>query len=142
MSEKQVRVINNRDRYYNGAHKWGILLIPASQVERYERVWFSVVQETGVVEIKENIVKPKTVKELKEILDHAGVEYGKSAKQAELQALVDGLTEAGTEDESEAGTEDIEALKQKLLDEAIVDTLEGLDDEAVRTIARENALID
>lgn len=94
-----------------------------------------------MVEIKENIVKPKTVKELKEILDHAGVKYEKSAKQAELQALVDGLTEAGPEEEDEAG-EDLEALKQKLLDEAIVDTLEGLDDEAVRTIARENALID
>ena len=84
-----VRVINNKNRIYNWAKKWQILDIDKEKTDDYIRAWFSVVKwkiEKKNIVVNENL---KTVKECKEILDHAWIEYDKKLKVAELNQLVE-----------------------------------------------------
>jgi hypothetical protein len=136
-----VRVINNRNRLYNWARKWQILDIDNSKVDDYIRAWFSVVKEK--IE-KKNIVIPnqnlKTVKECKDILDHAGVEYDKKLKVSELNKLVLKLeSEKTNEDE----TKDDVNYWELLVDEWILDEseLEWKSEKELKQLASDNWLI-
>ena len=136
-----LRVINNKDRVYNWAKKWQILDIDDSKLDDYLQAWFTVVKE--VIE-KKNIVKNdknlRTVKECKEILDHAWVEYDKKLKVSDLNKLVDEL-------EKQNNTEKTDDLSKNyaeiLVDEWILEEseLEWKTDKDLEQLATDNWLI-
>lgn len=136
-----VRVINNKNRIYNWAKKWQILEVDESKLDDYIRAWFSVVKEK--IEKKNIVLEPqtlKTAKECKDILDHAGVEYDKKLKVAELNKLVDELeSEKTNEDE----TKDNVNYWELLVDEWILDEseLEWKSDKELKQLAIDNWLI-
>lgn len=136
-----VRVINNRNRIYNWAKKWQILEVDESKLDDYIRAWFSVVKEK--IEKKNIVLEPqtlKTAKECKDILDHAGIEYDKKLKVAELNKLVDKLESEKTyEDE----TKDNVNYWEFLVDEWILDEseLEWKSDKELKQLAIDNWLI-
>lgn len=136
-----VRVINNRNRIYNWAKKWQILEVDESKLDDYIRAWFSVVKEK--IEKKNIVLEPqtlKTAKECKDILDHAGIEYDKKLKVAELNKLVDKLeSEKTNEDE----TKDNVNYWELLVDEWILDEseLEWKSDKELKQLAIDNWLI-
>lgn len=143
MSNKLVKVINNKDRYFNWARKGWILEVDKNRLSYYLQNWFSEVKE---IETKENIVKKdvdtRTAKELKEILDHNGVEYEKKAKKSILEVLVKEIeTKENTSDNEDNSTNEV--LKAKLIEEAIVSTedLEWKTDAEIEQIAKDNWLI-
>lgn len=136
-----VRVINNRNRIYNWAKKWQILEVDESKLDDYIRAWFSVVKEK--IEKKNIVLEPqtlKTAKECKDILDHAGVEYDKKLKVAELNKLVDKLeSEKTSEDETKDNVNYWELLvEQWILDEL---ELEWKSDKELKQLASDNWLI-
>ena len=51
---KTIRVINNRDRYYNWAYKGQVLEIDSEMLDHYLEVWFSLVEEQK--QEKKNII--------------------------------------------------------------------------------------
>lgn len=136
-----VRVINNRNRIYNWAKKWQILEVDESKLDDYIRAWFSVVKEK--IEKKNIVLEPqtlKTAKECKDILDHAGIEYDKKLKVAELNKLVDKIeSEKTNEDE----TKDNANYWELLVDEWILDEseLEWKSDKELKQLAIDNWLI-
>jgi len=136
-----VRVINNRNRIYNWAKKWQILEVDESKLDDYIRAWFSVVKEK--IEKKNIVLEPqtlKTAKECKDILDHAGIEYDKKLKVAELNKLVDKIeSEKTNEDE----TKDNVNYWELLVDEWILDEseLEWKSDKELKQLAIDNWLI-
>ncbi len=135
-----VRVINNKNRIYNWAKKWQIIDIDDSKLEDYIQAWFSVVKEK--IE-KKNIVEPKnqrTWKECKDILDHAGVEYDKKLKVADLNKLVDQLESDKT---NTSENNDNINYSELLVDEWILDEseLEWKSDKELKQLAIDNWLI-
>lgn len=136
-----VRVINNRNRIYNWAKKWQILEVDESKLDDYIRAWFSVVKEK--IEKKNIVLEPqnlKTAKECKDILDHAGIEYDKKLKVAELNKLVDKLeSEKTNEDE----TKDNINYWELLIDEWILEEseLEWKSEKELKQLAIDNWLI-
>lgn len=135
-----VRVINNKNRIYNWAKKWQIIDIDASKLDDYIQAWFSVVKEK--IE-KKNIVEPKnqrTWKECKDILDHAGIEYYKKLKVADLNKLVDQLESDKTNtSENDDNINYSELLvEQWILDES---ELEWKSDKELKQLAIDNWLI-
>ncbi len=135
-----VRVINNKNRIYNWAKKWQIIDIDDSKLDDYIRVWFSVVKEK--IE-KKNIVEPKnqrTWKECKDILDHAGIEYDKKLKVADLNKLVDQLESDKT---NTSENDDNINYSELLIDEWILDEseLEWKSDKELKQLAIDNWLI-
>lgn len=144
---KLIKVINNKDRYFNGARKGQIIQVDETRLNYYIQNGFSLVRE---VEEKKNIVTTpttpttpvRTKKELYIILDHLWVEYDKNLKVAELEALVREVEEKQkTADETK--TTDIEAIKKQLVDDAIVEVteLEWKTDAEILQIATDNWLI-
>lgn len=136
-----VRVINNRNRIYNWAKKWQILEVDESKLDDYIRAWFSVVKEK--IEKKNIVLEPqtlKTAKECKDILDHAGIEYDKKLKVAELNKLVDELeSKKINEDETNDNVNYWELLvEQWILDES---ELEWKSDKELKQLAIDNWLI-
>lgn len=136
-----VRVINNRNRIYNWAKKWQILEVDESKLDDYIRAWFSVVKEK--IEKKNIVLEPqtlKTAKECKDILDHAGIEYDKKLKVAELNKLVDKIeSEKTNEDETKDNVNYWELLvEQWILDES---ELEWKSDKELKQLAIDNWLI-
>ncbi|PZM85067.1 hypothetical protein DLH72_02195 [Candidatus Gracilibacteria bacterium] len=141
---KKVRVINNKDRYFNGARKGQVLEIDSEMVSYYEKNGFSVI---GNVISKENIVKDKqedgrTTKELKEILDHHGVDYKGVSKKEDLLELVKSIETEKTEDETEKNS-DLEEIKTQIINEAIEteENLAKLSENEILEIAKNNGLI-
>lgn len=135
-----VRVINNKNRIYNWAKKWQIVDISEEKLDDYIRAWFSVVKEK--IE-KKNIVEPqnlKTAKECKDILDHAGVEYDKKLKVAELNKLVNELESKKTNEDE---TNDNVNYWELLVDEWILEEseLEWKSDKELKQLAIDNWLI-
>lgn len=136
-----VRVINNRNRIYNWAKKWQTLEVDESKLDDYIRAWFSVVKEK--IEKKNIVLEPqtlKTAKECKDILDHAGVEYDKKLKVAELNKLVDELESKKTNEDE---TNDNVNYWELLVDEWILDEseLEWKSDKELKQLAIDNWLI-
>lgn len=145
MSEK-VRVINNRDRYFNWAKRWQILEIEKNMLSYYENAWFSLVSEiipkNGIVE-KEKIEEDwRTVKELKAILDHNWIEYNEKAKKPELLELVKDLEKKSDDSEKEEKT-DLEKIKEQILAENIEnkENLVKMSDSEIMELAENNGLI-
>lgn len=135
-----VRVINNKNRIYNWAKKWQIIDIDDSKLDDYIQAWFSVVKEK--IE-KKNIVEPKnqrTWKECKDILDHAGIEYDKKLKVADLNKLVDQLESDKT---NTSENDDNINYSELLVDEWILDEseLEWKSDKELKQLAIDNWLI-
>mgnify|MGYP006981762237 FL=1 len=135
-----VRVINNKNRIYNWAKKWQIIVIDDSKLDDYIQAWFSVVKEK--IE-KKNIVEPKnqrTWKECKDILDHAGIEYDKKLKVADLNKLVDQLESDKT---NTSENDDNINYSELLVDEWILDEseLEWKSDKELKQLAIDNWLI-
>lgn len=135
-----VRVINNKNRIYNWAKKWQIIDIDDSKLDDYIRAWFSVVKEK--IE-KKNIVEPKnqrTWKECKDILDHAGIEYDKKLKVADLNKLVDQLESDKT---NTSENDDNINYSELLVEEWILDEseLEWKSDKELKQLAIDNWLI-
>jgi hypothetical protein len=136
-----VRIINNRNRIYNWAKKWQILEVDESKLDDYIRAWFSVVKEK--IEKKNIVLEPqnlKTAKECKDILDHAGIEYDKKLKVAELNKLVDSLESKKTSDDE---TKDNVNYWELLIDEWILDEseLEWKSEKELKQLASDNWLI-
>lgn len=136
-----VKVINNRNRIYNWAKKWQILEVEESKLDDYIRAWFSVVKEK--IEKKNIVLEPqnlKTAKECKDILDHAGIEYDKKLKVAELNKLVD---ELGKNNNQVTEDDDNIDYKTLLVDEWILDEseLEWKSDKELKQLAIDNWLI-
>lgn len=141
---KKVRVINNKDRYFNWARKGQVLEIDSEMVSYYEKNGFSVIWN---VISKENIVKDKqedgrTTKELKEILDHHWVDYKWVSKKEDLLELVKSIETEKTEDETEK-TSDLEEIKTQIINEAIEteENLAKLSENEILEIAKNNGLI-
>lgn len=152
-----VQVINTKNRLYNGVKKGGIINIPAEKVFEYEIAWFSVIEE------KKNIVKAPvvpsmswlpgiddslTIPQLKEQLNHLGVNYDNAKVKLDYQKLLsEALTKPTGEEKWDETSEDneknIDDLKQQLVDEKIVDEseLEGKTDDEITQIATDNWLI-
>lgn len=141
MSEKLVKVLNNKDRYFNGARKGGILEVAENRVNYYLQNWFSLVTE--VVE-KKNIVQTEKLESkefYQEKLDHLWVKYNKNFWAKKLSELL-----KSTQKKSDPSDEDLsntEALKTQLIEEAIVpqEELEGKTNEEIIQIATDNWLI-
>lgn len=136
-----VRVINNRNRIYNWAKKWQILEVDESKLDDYIRAWFSIVKEK--IEKKNIVLEPqalKTAKECKDILDHAGIDYDKKLKVAELNKLVDELDSKKTNEDE---TNDNVNYLELLVDEWILDEseLEWKSDKELKQLAIDNWLI-
>ncbi len=136
-----VRVINNRNRIYNWAKRWQILEVDESKLDDYIRAWFSVVKEK--IEKKNIVLEPqnlKTAKECKDILDHAGIEYDKKLKVAELNKLVDSLESKKTIDDE---TKDDINYWELLIDEWILEEseLEWKSGKELKQLAIDNWLI-
>lgn len=144
MSEK-VRVINNRDRYFNWAKRWQILEIEKNMLSYYENAWFSLVYEVipknGIVNKKETEEDNRTVEELKAILDHHWVEYKAKAKKTELLELVKDLEKKS--DDSEEQKSDLEKIKEQILAENIEnkENLAKMSDSEIMELAENNGLI-
>lgn len=141
---KKVRVINNKDRYFNWARKGQVLEIDSEMVSYYEKNGFSVIWN---VISKENIVKDKqedgrTTKELKEILDHHWVDYKWVSKKEDLLELVKSIETEKTEDETEKNS-DLEEIKTQIINEAIEteENLAKLSENEILEIAKNNGLI-
>lgn len=141
---KTVKVINNKDRYFNWARKWQVIQVDENRVAYYLQHGFSLVKE---VQEKKNIVNPqepvRTKAELYKILDHYWVEYTTKMKVAELEQLVvEAEAEVQTEQDSNEQT-DIESIKEQLVDEAIVDQseLKWKTNAEIMQIAKDNWLI-
>lgn len=149
MSEKLVKVINNKDRYFNWARKGGILEVAANRVAYYLQNWFSLLEK---IEEKKNIVQDNankqdfpgvdndiTIPKLKEQLDHHGVDYSDFKKKADYQKALSNVLIASNEG-SDDNDSNIETLKKQLVDEAIVtaDELEGKTDAEIEEIAHNN----
>ena len=49
-----VKVKNLKDRYYNWARKWDILIIDDSKLQDYLNAWFELVEEKETPENPEN----------------------------------------------------------------------------------------
>lgn len=136
-----VRVINNKNRIYNWVKKWQILEVEESKLDDYIRAWFSVVKEK--IEKKNIVLEPqnlKTAKECKDILDHAGIEYDKKLKVAELNKLVVELESKKTnEDENNDNVNYWELL----VDEWILEEseLEWKSDKELKQLVIDNWLI-
>lgn len=145
MSEK-IRVINNRDRYYNWAYKWNILEIDKNSLEEYLNAWFSLVSEVipknGIVNKKDTEEDNRTVEELKAILDHHWVEYKAKAKKTELLELVKDLEKKSDNSEKEEKT-DLEKIKEQILAENIEnkENLAKMSDSEIMELASNNGLI-
>lgn len=144
---KLIKVINNKDRYFNGARKGQIIQVDETRLNYYIQNGFSLVRE---VEEKKNIVTDpttptiptRTKKELYAILEHLWIEYDKNLKVAELEALVREVEEKQqTADDSKST--DIDVVKKQLVDDAIVEVteLEGKTDAEILQIATDNWLI-
>lgn len=136
-----VRVINNRNRIYNWAKKWQTLEVDESKLDDYIRAWFSVVKEK--IEKKNIVLEPqnlKTAKECKDILDHAGIDYDKKLKVAELNKLVDELDSKKTNEDE---TNDNVNYWELLVDEWILEEseLEWKSDKELKQLAIDNWLI-
>lgn len=144
---KLIKVINNKDRYFNGARKGQIIQVDETRLNYYIQNGFSLVRE---VEEKKNIVTDpttpitptRTKKELYAILEHLWVEYDKNLKVAELEALVREVEEKQQTVDDSKGT-DIDVVKKQLVDDAIVEAteLEGKTDAEILQIATDNWLI-
>ena len=144
---KLIKVINNKDRYFNGARKGQIIQVDETRLNYYIQNGFSLVRE---VEEKKNIVTDpttpitptRTKKELYAILEHLWVEYDKNLKVAELEALVREVEEKQQTADDSKGT-DIDVVKKQLVDDAIVEAteLEGKTDAEILQIATDNWLI-
>lgn len=145
MSNKLVKVINNKDRYFNWARKGWILEIDKNRLNYYLQNWFSEVKN---IEEKKNIVNNNTVKlESKEFyqkeLDHLWIKFNKNLWAKKLNEL---LIEAKKENENDwewKADSDIETLKTQLVEQAIVavDELEWKSDDEITQIATDNWLI-
>lgn len=144
---KLIKVINNKDRYFNGARKGQIIQVDETRLNYYIQNGFSLVRE---VEEKKNIVTDpttpntptRTKKELYAILEHLWVEYDTNLKVAELEALVREVEEKQQTADDSKGT-DIDVVKKQLVDDAIVEAteLEGKTDAEILQIATDNWLI-
>lgn len=147
-----VQVINTKNRLYNGVKKWGIIDIPEDKVFEYKIAWFSVVEN------KQNIVKtptaPKTlewideawtVAQLKEKLEHLGVDYKECKTKLDFQKLLSEALKTPTVPKTDDVWEkkDIEALRTQLIDEKIVEAseLEWKSEAEIMQIATDNWLI-
>lgn len=141
MSDK-IKVINNQNRYYNWVRQGWILEIEKELLDDYVLHWFSLIEE--YIEKKNIVVKQptRTRKELIEILDHNWITYDSKAKVIELEELVIEF-EKQTETTKKDDITDIEALKNKLVYEAILTTDELIwkADAEILQIAKDNWLI-
>lgn len=137
MSEKTIKVLNTRDRYYNGAYKWQILEVPEIEKDHYLNVWFTLVWEKE--EKKNIVVDNRTVRDLRDILDHNWIEYDKKAKKDELLKLVEELEKKSETDEDKT---DIETLKKDLIENAIAteEELEKMQETEIIELATTNWL--
>lgn len=139
---KLIKVINNKDRYFNWVRKWQIAQIDETRLNYYLQNGFSLVRE---IEEKQNIVEDEKLlskEEYQKILDHLWVKYNSNLWAKKLSLLVKEAEEKlKTADPTK--TNDIESLKKQLLDEAIVEAteLEGKTDDEIIQIATDNHLI-
>lgn len=134
---KTIRVINNRDRYYNWAYKGQVLEIDSDMLDHYLEVWFSLVEEQK--QEKKNIIDDsRSIKELKDILDHNWINYDKKADKAELLELVKTL-----ETSKDEGADNLLEIKKQMIDEAIIsaEDLEKMNNEEILELAKNNWII-
>ena len=134
---KTIRVINNRDRYYNWAYKGQVLEIDSDMLDHYLEVWFSLVEEQK--QEKKNIIDDsRSIKELKDILDHNWINYDKKTNKAELLELVKTL-----ETSKDEGKDDLLEIKKQMIDEAIIsaEELEKMNNEEILELAKNNWII-
>ena len=142
---KLVKVINNKDRYFNWARKGWILEVDTNRVNYYLQNGFSLVKE---MEVKKNIVNNDTgTLENKEFyqkeLDHLGVKYNKNFWAKKLKDLLETAKKESEKEMDDDNNSDIETIKTTLVAEAIVskEELEGKTDDEIRQIATDNWLI-
>ena len=134
---KTIRVINNRDRYYNWAYKGQVLEIDSDMLDHYLEVWFSLVEEQK--QEKKNIIDDsRSIKELKDILDHNWINYAKKANTAELLELVKTLETSKDEE-----ADNLLEIKKQMIDEAIIsaEDLEKMNNEEILELAKNNWII-
>lgn len=139
MSKKKIQIINNRDRYYNGARKGGILTITETELEKYKRLGFALVtNKKNIVATPQDKVPGPSRDEMKEILNHAWIQFAGNASNAKLKKLVDNLQDKDTHQD----LSDIDTIKEKLFKDKIVTEaeLEGKKDEEILQIAKDNWL--
>lgn len=145
---KLVKVINNKDRYFNWARKGWIIEVSEDRVNYYLQHGFSLLKE---VEAKNNIVTTNpttvgnwpTVAELKKELDHLGVDHSACKRKADYEKLLEEAKTKTTTSATGGKWLDVEALKTQLVSDAILtaEELEGKTDEEVKQIATDNWLI-
>ena len=136
-----IRVLNTKDRYYNWAYKWNVLEIAETSLQEYLDAWFVLLDETEKIEEKKAIVEDiRTVKELKEILDHNWIDYNWVTNKEDFLELVKSIE--NVEEKAEESL-NLEALKSQILEEAIEteEALAKLSENEILEIAKNNGLI-
>lgn len=136
-----IRVLNTKDRYYNWAYKWNVLEIAETSLQEYLDAWFVLLDETEKIEEKKAIVEDiRTVKELKEILDHNWIDYNWVTNKEDFLELVKSIEDV--EEKAEESL-NLEALKSQILEEAIEteEALAKLSENEILEIAKNNGLI-
>lgn len=151
----KVKVINNKDRYFNWARKWQVIEIDSIKLDYYKKHWFSLIEE------KQNILKNPaptiqtfewiddiwTIPELKEKLEHFWINYDTCKLKADFQKLLSETLKnpPSVKKNDEIDTKkDVEALKTQLISEKIVEVseIEWKTDAEIIEIATNNWLID
>ena len=136
-----IRVLNTKDRYYNWAYKWNVLEIAETSLQEYLDAWFVLLDETEKIEEKKAIIEDtRTVKELKEILDHNWIDYNWVTNKEDFLELVKSIEDV--EEKAEESL-NLEALKSQILEEAIEteEALVKLSENEILEIAKNNGLI-
>lgn len=136
-----IRVLNTKDRYYNWAYKWNVLEIAETSLQEYLDAWFVLLDETEKIEEKKAIIEDtRTVKELKEILDHNWIDYNWVTNKEDFLELVKSIEDV--EEKAEESL-NLEALKSQILEEAIEteEALAKLSENEILEIAKNNGLI-
>ena len=106
-------------------------------LDHYLEVWFSLVEEQK--QEKKNIIDDsRSIKELKDILDHNWINYDKKTNKAELLELVKTL-----ETSKDEGKDDLLEIKKQMIDEAIIsaEELEKMNNEEILELAKNNWII-
>lgn len=136
----KIKVINTLKRYFNWAKLWQTLEINEEELDYYKLHWFELVQDNFT--IKKNIVteNKETIANLKAKLDHLWVDYSKCKKIEDFEKL---LQETENKKDEKIGDEtfSISQIKDELIKNAIVDSLEWKKDEEIMQIAKDNWII-
>lgn len=139
-----IRVINNRDRYFNWARQGQVIEVDSQNVDYYLQNGFSLADYR---EVKNNIVNPatppvdeKTKAQLMEKLDHYWIKYNKKANKTELEKLISDHLKTLKVETPEGEQTKVEKMRKILIENALFtqEEVNKMSDEEITKAYEEN----